>query len=173
MAKSPKRERPSWDESFMMSCLLAAARSSCIHLQTGAAIVRDKRVIATGYNGAPPNIENCLARGCRKDEKGIDFHDKGKSICRGTHAEMNAMGQIARHELIGVSIYTLYFPCSACAKEIAGKSLSEVVYCRPYQGEDDLTREIFAEAGISLRQLKFDTEKYLAILRRVAPEHQK
>ena len=76
-----KKERFSWDEYFMASTLLTAGRSSCLHLNTGAIIVKDKRIIATGYNGAPPNIENCLDRGCRKEQEGVGFHDKGKGVC--------------------------------------------------------------------------------------------
>ena len=68
---------------------------------------------------------------------------------------MNAMGQVSRKDLVGSSIFTIYFPCSSCAKEIAGKSLYEVVYCEIYKGEDDLAREMFAEAGIRLRKIDF------------------
>ncbi len=84
-----RRERPNWDEFFMFSALWAAARSSCLYLQTGAVIVKDKRIIASGYNGAPPGVRNCLEVGCRKDREGVDFTDKGKAVCRGVHAEVS------------------------------------------------------------------------------------
>lgn len=121
-----KRERLNWDESFMFSALWAACRSSCLHLQTGAVIVnQDKRIIATGYNGAGPRIKNCLERGCRKDEYGVDFDEKGKSTCRGVHAEVNAMNLVARQDLVGTTMYTLHFPCSPCAKAIEANGLAE------------------------------------------------
>jgi len=173
MAGNPKRERPEWDEYFMHNAFWAATRSSCVYLQTGAVIVRDKRVIATGYNGAPPNIESCLKKGCRKAQEGVDFHDKGRGVCRGTHAEINAMSQIARQDLNGASLYTLYFPCSACAKAIAGNGLAKVIYCAIYKEIDNLTRELLAEAGISLRQLKFDLKKHFKMLEGINPGHRK
>ncbi len=164
-----KRQRPSWDETFMFQALWVAARSSCNYLQTGAVIVQDKRVISSGYNGAPPGIENCLDRGCRKDSAGIDFEDKGKSVCRGTHAEPNAMAQIPRKELKGTIIYTLYFPCSSCAKIIAGNGLAEVVYSEIYKELDSLTKEIFSEAGIALRQYRLNLNRDIRIIRNIFP----
>ncbi|MDD5133685.1 MAG: cytidine/deoxycytidylate deaminase family protein [Candidatus Nanoarchaeia archaeon] len=160
-----KRFRPSWDELFMFQVYVGATRSSCVHLQTGALIVKDKRVIASGYNGAPPGIGNCLDVGCRKDKYKIDFNDKGKGVCRGSHAEINAMSQIARKDLEGTTLYSLYFPCSACAKAIAGNKIGEVVHSKTYQEHDSLTTELFREAGVKLRQLEIDIEKYFKILR--------
>ncbi len=162
-----KRIRPSWDEFFMFKALLAAARSSCIHFQTGAVIVRDKRVISEGYNGAPPGIVNCIEAGCRKDLHGISFEDKGKSVCRGIHAEINALSQLARKDLIGATLYTLYLPCSSCAKAIAGSGIKNVIYSGSYDEPDSLTREMFTEAGISLKKLRIDLEKCNSILRDV------
>jgi len=161
------RQRPSWDEFFMFKALWAATRSSCVHLQTGAVIVKDKRVIATGYNGAPPGIENCLEKGCRKEKYSVDFNDKGKAVCRGIHAEINAMNQIARQDLKGDSLYSLYFPCSACAKAIAGNGLTEVIYSEIYQEPDSLTNEIFEEADVKLREFKLDVERYFDMIRRI------
>lgn len=165
-----ERERPTWDESFMLSAIKAATRSSCLHLQTGAVIVRDKREIASGYNGAPPNVENCLRKGCRKDEYNVGFDDKGKGVCRGLHAEVNAMSQIARERLHGSSIYTLYYPCSACAKQIVGNGIIEVVYAQVYREQDSLTLELFKEAGVTLRHLEFDIERCLEMMRQVSRE---
>ncbi|MBS3100398.1 dCMP deaminase family protein [Candidatus Pacearchaeota archaeon] len=159
-----KRERPSWDEFFMLSALLAAARSSCIYLQTGAVIIKDKRVIASGYNGAPPGIENCLSVGCRKNREGIDFDKKGMGVCRGVHAEINAMNQIARQELKGSSMYSLYFPCSGCAKAIVGNGLSELIYCKIYEEPESLTQELFEEAKINLRKLTLNPEEYFKVM---------
>ena len=161
------RLRPSWDESFMFSALWAAARSSCKYLATGTVIVKDKRIIASGYNGAPPGIENCLERGCRKEEYGVPFNEKGKGVCRGLHAEVNAMSQIARQDIMGTEMYSLYLPCSACAKAIVGNGIAEVIYSKIYEEEDILTREMFKEAKIKLRKLDLNVEKYCEMIRKV------
>jgi dCMP deaminase len=165
MKKGEKRDRPSWDESFMFSAIWAAARSSCKNFQTGTVIVNDKRIVASGYNGAPPGTKNCLERGCRKQEYHIAFEDKDKGVCRGVHAEINAMSQISRQDLKGCSLYTLYFPCSACAKAISTNGISEVIYSRIYQEPDSLTNELFAELGVKLRKLDINVEKYFEIIR--------
>jgi len=165
--RAEKRERPNWDESFMFSALWSATRSSCLYLPTGAVIVKDKRIIASGYNGAPPGIENCLKIGCRKNAEGVKFDDKGKSVCRGIHAEINAKDQIAREDLKGTSMYSLYYPCSSCAKEIVGSGIVEVVYAKIYREPDSLTHELFTEAGVKLRQLDLDIEKYFRIIKKV------
>jgi dCMP deaminase len=154
-----KRERPSWDEYFMFQAYLSATRSSCLNLPNGCVIVKDKRVRASGYNGAPPGIENCLERGCRKADKGVAFDEKGKSICRGLHAEDNGLAQLTREDTKGATMYTVVFPCSACAKDIAGSGINEVVYSKAYKGEDELAKEIFEEAGIKIRKLEIDLNK--------------
>jgi len=154
-----KSERPSWDEFFMASALLVASRSSCKHLHAGAVLVKDKRILSTGYNGAPPGMTNCLDIGCRKEREGIDFDDKGKSVCRGIHAEINALSQIARQNLKGAQMYTIYLPCSSCSKTIAGSGINEVVYLKMYNEPDLLTKEIFAESGIKLRKLDINFDK--------------
>jgi dCMP deaminase len=151
--------RPSWDESYMFSAISSATRSSCLKIKTGTVIVKDKRIIASGYNGAPPGIDNCLNRGCRKDEYKENFnHDKGTGNCRGVHAEINAMAQIARENLKGSILYTVFFPCSSCAKAIVGSGIIEVVYMKHYKEPDSLTRELFSEAGIKLRKLDIDVK---------------
>ncbi len=166
-SRSSKRIRPSWDEFFMLNALISASRSSCRYLQTGAVIVKDKRVISAGYNGAPPGIANCLDSGCRKEIHGVEFDEKGKSVCRGIHAEINALSQIARKDLAGASLYTLYLPCSSCAKAIAGSGITNVIYLGHYHEPDNLTKEMFTEAGISLRKMSIDLEKFSSILKEV------
>jgi dCMP deaminase len=162
-----QRERPSWDECFMFHAWWTAARSSCQKLQTGADIVKDKRIIASGYNGAPPGIENCLERGCRKESFGIDFHTKGKGVCRGSHAEENAMDQIAREYLKGTTIYTVVFPCSPCAKKIVGNGIVEVVYCVDYKEDHSYAYEAFAEAKVKVRQMDIDFDKCFRMMSQI------
>jgi dCMP deaminase len=165
--KKGERQRPSWDEEFMFSAISWAAKSSCAHFQTGAVIVKENRAISSGYNGAPPGIENCLKVGCRKDREHVDFKEKGRGVCRGNHAEINAMNQIARADLKGTSLYTVYYPCSGCAKAIVGNGIREVIYSKIYEEPDCLTEELFKEAGIKMRRLDIDIEKYFNIIRAV------
>jgi dCMP deaminase len=159
------RERPSWDEFFMFSALWAATRSSCKYIQTGAVIVKDKRIISSGYNGAPPGIKNCLEAGCRKDREKVKYEDKGKGVCRGVHAEVNAMDQISREDLKGAVIYTLYLPCSACAKEIVANELGKVYYIGNYKEPDSLTEELFLEAGVKLEKFDLNLEKCFRVIK--------
>ena len=159
--------RPNWDEKFMFSAIWAASRSSCLNLNTGAVIVKNKRIIATGYNGAPANIKSCLEVGCRKETCGYSFEDKGQDVCRGRHAESNAMSQIASQDLAGSSIYTFYFPCSPCAKEIVGNGITEVIFCRNYEGNRSQAEESFAEVGIRVRKLEIDIEKCFRFIKKV------
>ena len=85
-------------------------------------------------------------------------------VCRGVHAEINAMNQIARQELKGSSMYSLYFPCSGCAKAIVGNGLSELIYCKIYEEPESLTQELFEEAKINLRKLTLNPEEYFKVM---------
>ncbi len=156
MAEEQSQSRPTWEQSFMFSAYSAAARSSCKYLKTGAVIVKDKRIIAMGYNGAPPGIKNCLEVGCRKDQKKIKWEERHTGNCRGAHAEINAMSQIARKDLKSTTMFTIFYPCSACAKSIVGNGISEVVFSKIYKEPDSLTKELFSEAGIKLRQMQIN-----------------
>jgi len=151
----------------MLSAYEAATRASCLHIKTGAVIVRDKRIIAAGYNGAPTGIESCLERGCRKDLLHIPQGQKRTGNCRGAHAERNAMDQIAREDLKGTSLYMVMFPCSDCAKPIVGSGIREVVYSIQYHEPDSLTKELFSEKGIILREYSPDIMHQFIRLMRV------
>lgn len=169
--KKEIKERPDWDEFYMFAAYDAATRSSCKYLNTGAVIVKDKRIIASGYNGAPPGIENCLEIGCRKDREKIKFDEKGTSTCRGIHAEVNAKDQVARKDLKGTTLYTLFFPCSSCAKEIVGNGIKEVVYTKKYSEPDSLTNELFNEANVKLRKLEIDIGDQFQRIKRIQNQH--
>ena len=156
-----KRERPSWNESFMFRALWAATRSSCLYLHTGAVVVKNNREIASGYNGALSEVENCLERGCRKDAEGVPFERKGQGVCRGMHAEVNALIEALKtgFNLEGNDIYTLYLPCSGCAKMIAQCGIGRVFYTEVYGKEEKLTKETFKEKKIELIPLDLDVER--------------
>jgi len=172
MAKGKEwgNKRLSWDEKHMMNALVAAARSSCVHFHTGAVVIKNKRIIAEGYNGAPEGIENCLKIGCRKDAHGIDFETKGTGNCRGIHAELNALGEIAKKDAHGSILYTVYYPCSVCAKIIANSGVTEVVYMKIYKEPNSLTKELFEERNITIRKLELDIGKCLNIVKEVYEE---
>jgi dCMP deaminase len=160
-------DRPSWNEAFMLAAYQAAERSSCLYLHTGAVVVIDKRVRASGYNGAPPGIKNCLERGCRKDYLGIELTQKGTGNCRGAHAEVNAMRQLSRDELKGASLYTVFFPCSPCAKEITSNGIAEVYYSIMYGEPDSLTLEQFEESKIKIQEFHPNLEAHYLRLRAI------
>ena len=161
------KDRPSWDETFMIAAYESATRASCLHLKNGAVIVKDKRVKASGYNGSPSGIESCLVRGCRKDLLQIAQEVKRTGNCRGAHAERNAMDQLARDDLKGAVLYTVMFPCSDCAKEIVGNGIVEVVYSVMYKEPDSLTNELFSEKKIKLRVYHPEIKKQFIRLMRI------
>ncbi|MCX8158813.1 MAG: deaminase [Candidatus Pacearchaeota archaeon] len=147
-----KNKRLLWDEFFMFHALLASFRSSCLHLHNGAVIIMNKRIIASGYNGAPPGIQNCLKRGCRKEEQKIEFQEKDRGVCRGTHAEMNALSQISRWNLEhNPAIYTIYEPCNSCLKAILGSGIGRIIYLIEYSEKKEaknLKEELIMESGM-------------------------
>jgi dCMP deaminase len=146
-------ERLSWDDYFMEITKLVANRSTCLRRHVGAVIVRDKRILATGYNGAPKGLRHCLETGCLREKMGIPS-GKMQELCRGLHAEQNAIIQSA---LFGVSIensqiYTVNQPCVVCAKMIINSGIKRIVYSEPYP--DPLAEEMIKEAGIELVNIK-------------------
>lgn len=152
--------RPSWDEYFMAIAYLTATRSSCLHLNTGVVITKNKRIISTGYNGAPTGIKSSLEHGfCNKEKHGIDFHTKGSGLCRGLHAEINAMNQTSMEALKESTMYTLYHPCTPCAKSIIGNNIKKVIYSKIYKEEDSLAKELFNEKGVKVIQMDLDIDK--------------
>jgi dCMP deaminase len=141
--------RPSWDEYFMEIARQVATRSTCLRRSVGALVVHDKRILSTGYNGAPRGLEHCDGVGCLREKLNIPSGQR-QEICRGLHAEQNAIIQAALH---GVSvehgtIYITHQPCITCAKMIINSGIVRVVCASRYP--DDLAREMLAEAGLQL-----------------------
>ena len=147
-------KRPSWDEYFMSIALKVAERSTCDRAHVGAIIVRDRRILTTGYNGSPSGLPHC-------DDVGhlmVDGH-----CVRTLHAEQNAIIQAAYH---GVSvrdgvIYVTHQPCLTCAKMIINAGIKRVVYAGEYP--DNIARQFLAEAGVSLQRLILPEEKRSAV----------
>ena len=142
-------QRPSWDTYFMNITTLVAQRSTCTRRAVGAIIVKDKRILSTGYNGAPTGIRHCLEVGCLRESLQVPSGERHE-LCRGIHAEQNAIIQAAYH---GVSVnnavlYCTNQPCAICAKMIINAGIKKIYYQSGYT--DALAQEMLTEAGIDL-----------------------
>ncbi len=142
-------ERPSWEEYFMQIARVVATRSTCLRRQVGAVLVKNKQILATGYNGVPRGIRHCSERGCLRDELGIPSGER-QELCRGLHAEQNAIIQAAYHGVAinGSEIYCTLQPCITCAKTLINAGVVAVHYLGDYP--DELSLELFKEAGTRL-----------------------
>jgi len=147
MTEKNSKNRPSWDEYFMAIARLASTRSSCVRRQVGAVIVKDKRIIATGYNGAPADMAHCLTLGCLRDKMNIESGTHAE-ICRGLHAEQNAIMFSKGADLKGATLYCTNQPCVVCAKLIIQAGISTVVFEESYP--DSLALSFFKEAKVNL-----------------------
>lgn len=143
--------RPSWDEYFMEIAQLVAKRSTCLRRQVGAIAVRERRILATGYNGAPSGLRHCLEVGCLRSEREIPSGER-QELCRGLHAEQNVIIQAALHgvSIWGATLYCTHQPCSLCAKMLVNAGMTEIVFSGDYP--DELARSILSEAGVTLRR---------------------
>lgn len=148
---SPK-ERISWNEYFSMMSILVSLRSTCIRRKVGAVIVKDKNVLATGYNGVPTGICHCIERGCLRNRLNIPSGERHE-LCAGLHAEQNAIIQCAKHgvSLNGATLYCTTYPCSICAKIIINAGITQVLYLGDYN--DPQAKTLFDEAGVGVRQV--------------------
>ncbi|AEF95459.1 CMP/dCMP deaminase zinc-binding protein [Desulfotomaculum nigrificans CO-1-SRB] len=147
--------RPSWDEYFMKIASVVASRSTCLRRQIGAVIVKDNRILATGYNGAPKGLTHCMERdgGCLRDRLSIPSGQRHE-LCRALHAEQNAIIQAAVYgtAIQGSIIYVTHQPCVMCCKMIVNAGIKKVVFAGDYP--DELSVEIFKEAGVELVRFK-------------------
>jgi dCMP deaminase len=144
--------RPSWEEYFMDISILVAKRSTCLRRAVGAVIVKDKRILSTGYNGAPGGIRHCGEVGCLRETLNVASGERHE-LCRGIHAEQNAIIQAAYH---GVSIKeaTLFctnLPCSICTKMIINAGINKIYYQAGYA--DELSKELLKETNIEVIHL--------------------
>ena len=146
---SAESNRPSWENYFMGITALVAKRSTCLRRSVGAIIVKDKRILTTGYNGAPSGIRHCLEVGCLREQLNVASGERHE-LCRGIHAEQNAIIQAAFH---GVSIKdsTLFctnLPCSICAKMIINAGIKKIYYQSGYA--DSISEDMLQEASVEL-----------------------
>jgi dCMP deaminase len=143
--------RPSWEEYFMDITHLVAKRSTCLRRQVGSVLVKDKKILATGYNGAPSRLEHCLEIGCLREKQGIPSGERHE-LCRGLHAEQNAIIQAAYHgvEIRGATLYCTNHPCIICSKMIINAGIEKIVYEDGYA--DAMAKEMLRESGIKIEK---------------------
>ena len=141
--------RPTWDEYFVDIVNVVKTRSTCLRRKVGAAIVKDKRILATGYNGVPTGVKHCSEVGCLRKKLNVPSGEKHE-LCRGLHAEQNAIISAANFgvSVAGATIYVTNQPCIICAKMIINAGIKRVVYIDGYP--DELSKELLEEAGVEL-----------------------
>jgi dCMP deaminase len=148
-----RRDRPDWDSYFMEIAEIVAKRSTCVRRNVGALIVKDRRILSTGYNGAPSGLAHCGDLGCLRQERKIASGERHE-LCRGLHAEQNAIIQAAYHgvPIRGGVFYSTHLPCSICVKMIINAGIEQVIYLEGYP--DDLSSRMIEESGITVKQIK-------------------
>ena len=158
MDASIKQSRPSWDDYFLEIANLVATRSTCLRRKVGAVIVKDKRILATGYNGAPQGLPHCLDIGCLREKLNIPRGERHE-LCRGIHAEQNAIIQAATSgtNIDGSILYSTHFPCSLCIKMIINSGIRKIFYIEGYP--DDLAKTLGGEANLKMIQLKLSKDE--------------
>ena len=150
-------ERPSLDEYFMRIAKVVSSRSTCLRKKVGAVLVRDKRILSTGYNGAPTGMKHCSEVGCLREQSHVPSGERHE-LCRGVHAEQNAIIQAALHgvSIEGATLYCTHQPCILCTKMLINAKIRRVVFREGYP--DPMAREFFADAGVEVSQLSEEKE---------------
>ncbi|MGQ9511632.1 deoxycytidylate deaminase [Thermodesulfitimonas sp.] len=143
--------RPDWDLYFMTIARVVATRSTCLRRRVGAVLVKENRILATGYNGAPSGLRHCLDTGCLREEQGVRAGERHE-LCRGLHAEQNAILQAAVHgiSIAGATIYITHHPCVLCAKMLVQAGIKRIVFGGDYP--DMLAQRILSEAGVKVER---------------------
>ncbi len=143
-------QRVSWDEYFLQIATLAATRSTCLRRNVGCVLVRDRHVLATGYNGVPAKAPHCADKGCLRQERNIPSGQR-MDICRAVHAEANAIAQCAKLGVCvqGATAYVTVTPCSKCAALLVQAGVTAVVSSGVYPDED--TKAILEEANVTVK----------------------
>ena len=151
--RTTKDRRPTWDEYFLGIAELVSKRSTCLRRRVGAVLVKDKRILATGYNGAPREIAHCSDTGCIREKLKIPSGERHE-LCRGLHGEQNAFLQAALHgtSLKGAALYSTTQPCIICAKMIINAGIKEVIIKGDYP--DKMARKFLDAAKVKIRTVK-------------------
>ncbi|MFP4071959.1 MAG: deoxycytidylate deaminase [Desulfovibrionales bacterium] len=146
------QERLSWPEYFMRITHIVAERSTCLRRRVGAVAVKDRRILATGYNGAPKGLDHCREVGCLRDELNIPSGQRHE-LCRALHAEQNVIIQAALHgvRIQGADIYCTTQPCLICTKMLINCGIQSIFFAEGYP--DELARTMLEEAGVHFERL--------------------
>jgi dCMP deaminase len=150
-SKNKLNKRPDWDTYFLDIVKLVSKRSTCLRRAVGAGLVRDRRILATGYNGAPSKLKHCLDIGCLREKLNVPSGERHE-LCRGLHAEQNAIIQAAMHGVSakGSTLYCTNHPCVICAKMIINAGVARIVISAGYH--DKLAAQMLREAGVKVEQ---------------------
>jgi dCMP deaminase len=151
------RKRPDWEVYFLKIAQLASTRSTCIRRHVGAVLVKEKKILATGYNGVPSGISHCSDVGCLRDEEKIPSGQRHE-LCRGLHAEQNAILQAAYHgvSIQGSVLFCTNFPCVICSKMLINAGITQIFYLDGYP--DPLSERMLKEAGMELHRVEMEDE---------------
>lgn len=141
--------RPSWEDYFMRITHLVAERSTCLRRKVGAILVKDRHILSSGYNGVPSGLSHCEQAGCIREKMAIPSGERHE-LCRGLHAEQNAIIQAALYgtQIEGATLYSTHLPCILCAKMLINARIKEIIYEEGYP--DPLASEMLNEAGIPM-----------------------
>ncbi len=155
MAQDLNRHRPAWEVYFLKMAQLASTRSTCIRRRVGAVLVKEKKILATGYNGVPSGISHCSDVGCLRDEEGIPSGQRHE-LCRGLHAEQNAILQAAYHgvSIQGSVLFCTNFPCVICSKMLINAGIRQIYYLEGYP--DPLSERMLRESGMELHRIEME-----------------
>ncbi len=155
---SDNENRPEWEEYFMDIALLVSKRSTCTRRKVGAVIVKDKRILTSGYNGAPTGLLHCEEIGCLRQKNSVPSGQRHE-LCRGLHAEQNAIIQAAYHgiKIRGGSMFCTTLPCSICFKMLINAGINKIVFDEGYP--DELTEGFIKESDIIITKFKQQGDK--------------
>jgi len=150
-----RRKRPGWEVYFLKIAQLASTRSTCSRRQVGAVLVKEKNILATGYNGAPSGLPHCADVGCLREKDNIPSGQRHE-LCRGLHAEQNAIIQAASHgvSIRGAVLFCTNFPCVICSKMLINAGIRIIYYESGYP--DALSRQMLEEAGMKLHHIHME-----------------
>ncbi|AKI98362.1 deoxycytidylate deaminase [Kosmotoga pacifica] len=154
-AKEKIRKKSDWDRYFMVLADTVKDRSSCIHRKVGAVIVKENRILATGYNQPPSGFPHCDETTCIRDALSISSGEN-QEICYAAHAEQNAIAQAARFGIptAGATIYVTHKPCSICARILINAGIKRIVFVKDYP--DPLSEFLLKKSGVVLEQLELE-----------------
>jgi dCMP deaminase len=155
LKEDSRRKRPDWEVYFLKIAQLASTRSTCKRRHVGAVLVKEKNILATGYNGAPSGLPHCADVGCLREQDNIPSGQRHE-LCRGLHAEQNAIIQAASHgvSIQGAVLFCTNFPCVICSKMLINAGIQIIYYESGYP--DALSEQMLKEAGMKLHRVNME-----------------